>query len=205
MPDSIPDDNRSHPLTISRRTLVKSLGAGFGAVAVWPYLSDSAAEAFATIQASNAPPALAFLTPAQYATLDALTEALIPADDHSPGARAARVADYIDLLLSESSDDIRQGWTAGLSALDAEGKRRFGSPFGTLSEIQARELLTDISRNELSPQTPLEHFFVMTKDATIRGYYSSEIGIHQELTYKGNRMLGEFVGCTHPEHGYTGG
>ena len=43
-----------------------------------------------------------------------------------------------------------------------------------------------------------------TKDATIRGYYTSEIGIHRELTYQGNKFLREFVGCTHPEHGYEG-
>ena len=36
--------------------------------------------------------------------LDALTETIIPADEHSPGAREARVADYIDLLLAESDD-----------------------------------------------------------------------------------------------------
>ena len=35
----------------------------------------------------------------------------------------------------------------------------------------------------------------MTKRAAIHGYYTSEIGIHKELRYKGNQMLPEFVGC----------
>ena len=43
-------------------------------------------------------------------------------------------------------------------------------------------------------QTPLEKFFA-TKQATIHGYYTSEIGIHKELRYKGNQILAEFVGC----------
>lgn len=193
----------THRVTLSRRALVKSLGAGLGAVAVWPYLSDRSAEAFAAIQATNAPPNLAFLTPAQYATLDAFAETIIPADDHSPGARAARVADYVDLLLSESDAETTKWWSDGLAALDDESARRFKAPFAKLTEPQAVELLTALSRNELAPQSPAEHFFVLTKDATIRGYYTSEIGIQQELEYKGNRMLGEFVGCTHPEHGYT--
>jgi hypothetical protein len=38
-------------------------------------------------------------------------------------------------------------------------------------------------------------FFRTTKDATIRGYYTSEIGIQQDLQYKGNQYLPEFVGC----------
>lgn len=199
-----PDADHLQPLTISRRRLVKTLGAGLGGVAVWPYLSDQAAEAFAAIQTTGAPPSLAFLTPAQYTTLDALVETIVPADASSPGARAARVADYIDLLLAESDEETRERWTAGLAALDAEGQRRFKEPFAKLAGPQAVELLTALARNEMKPATPLEHFFVMTKDATIRGYYTSEIGIHQELDYKGNRMLGEFVGCTHPEHGYSG-
>ena len=29
----------------------------------------------------------------------------------------------------------------------------------------------------------------MAKQATIRGYYTSKIGIHQELRYKGNQFL----------------
>lgn len=198
-----PDSGAAHPVRLSRRTLVKSLGAGIGAVAVWPYLSDSAAEAFAAIQSTNAPPSLAFLTPAQYTTVDALAETIIPAEANSPGARAARVADYIDLLLAESDDELRQRWTAGLRSLDEASQKQFQAPFAKLSEAHAVELLKPIAANELKPQTELEHFFVLTKDATIRGYYTSEIGIHQELKYQGNRGIAEFVGCTHPEHGYS--
>jgi hypothetical protein len=195
----------SHPthLRPSRRALIKTLGAGIGAAAVWPYLSDAAAGAFAAIQEAGAPPALVFLTRAQYDTVDALAEAIIPADDHSPGARAARVADYIDLLLFESPEEVRQPWTSGLVALDEACLRRYNTPFARLAGAQAAELLTEVSRNELKPASPLEQFFVTTKDAVIRGYYTSEIGIHQDLRYQGNRMLPQFVGCTHPEHGAT--
>lgn len=35
----------------------------------------------------------------------------------------------------------------------------------------------------------------MTKHATIHGYYTSKIGIHEELRYKGNQFRREFVGC----------
>jgi Gluconate 2-dehydrogenase subunit 3 len=189
------------PAVFSRRAAVKAIGA----IAVWPYLSDRAAEAFATIQATQAPPQLAFLTAAQYRTLDALAETIIPTDDHSPGARDARVADYIDLLLSESDDPTQRAWTAGLALLDAESRRRFTMPYAELTPPQATELLAPLAKNEDSPRVPLEQFFKATKDATIRGYYTSEIGIQKELEYKGNRILGEFVGCTHPEHGYEPG
>ena len=35
----------------------------------------------------------------------------------------------------------------------------------------------------------------MAKQATIRGYYTSKIGIHDDLHYKGNQFLRDFVGC----------
>ena len=196
-----PEQDAAQPVTFSRRTAVKAIGA----IAVWPYVSDRAAEAFATIQASQAPPQLAFLTAAQYTTLGALTETIIPADEHSPGARDARVADYLDLLLAESDDPTQRAWTAGLALLDAESRRRFRVPYAQLTPPQATELLSPLARNEESPTAPLEQFFKTTKDATIRGYYTSEIGIQKELEYKGNRILGQFVGCTHPEHGYEPG
>ena len=194
-------DVDAQAVTFSRRAVVKALGAA----AVWPYLSDSAAEAFAAIQAAQAPPRLAFLTAGQYTILDALTETIIPADEHSPGAREARVADYIDLLLAESDDPTQRAWTAGLAMLDAESRRRFKVPYAQLTPEQATDLLTPLARNEAEPKAPLEQFFKTTKEATIRGYYTSEIGIHKELEYQGNRVLAEFVGCTHPEHGYEPG
>ncbi len=131
----------------------------------------------------------------RFATLQALVEAIIPADERSPGAKQARVADYIDLLLSESEDEVKQEWLDGLAALDAEAKARFGSSFAGLSPASMDRLMADISRHELEPITPLEFFFKTTKRATIHGYYTSEIGIHRELRYKGNQMLPEFVGC----------
>ena len=54
----------------------------------------------------------------------------------------------------------------------------------------------DVSRGPAPvDKTPLELFFVTAKQATVHGYYTSEIGIHQELRYKGNKVLLEFVGC----------
>jgi Gluconate 2-dehydrogenase subunit 3 len=199
--DTRSNPREAQPLPVTRRAVVKALGA----VAVWPYLSDAAAAAFAEIQSQRAAPKLAFLTAGQYATLDALVESIIPTDDQSPGAREARVADYIDLLLAESDDTTQRTWTAGLALLETECRRQFKAPYAKLTPAQMTELLTAISRNEAAPATPLEQFFKSTKDATIRGYYTSEIGIHKDLEYKGNRVLAEFVGCTHPEHGYEPG
>jgi hypothetical protein len=183
------------PGIVTRRAALKAFGTGVGAAALLPWLSEEGLAAFAGIQAASAPPAPKLLSPSQFATLETLVEAIIPADDRSPGAKQARVADYIDLLLSESERERALQWFGGLAALDAESTARFNAPFSRLDAAQADAILQDISRNERSPQSPLEVFFVMTKQAAVQGYYTSEIGIHQELRYQGNKFLREFVGC----------
>jgi hypothetical protein len=203
VPEQSPQAHGGSQGAVSRRAALKTLGATAGAVAMWPYVSRESAEAFALIQKTRAAPKLVFLTRAQYATVDAIAETIIPADDHSPGARAARVADYIDLLLSESDTATKEAWTSGVAALDGASGERFKTTFAKSTPAQQLELLTELSKNEADPQTPLEKFFKTTKDATIHGYYTSEIGIHKELQYQGNKFLPEFVGCTHPEHGYV--
>ena len=177
---------------VSRRSALKALGS---TAALLPALSPDGLLTFARIQAGNAPPTLKVLSTPDFRTLEALVEAIIPADERSPGAKDARVADYIDLLLSESDDEVALQWMGGLAALNQEAALRFRRPFVGLDAAQVDSVLAAISKNELDPGTPLEHFFVMTKQATIRGYYSSEIGIHRELRYKGNQFLQEFVGC----------
>lgn len=184
--------------TVSRRTAIKALGASAGA-AFLPWLSEENAQAFATLQSTQATPTLKVLSPAQYATVETLVEAIIPADERSPGAKEARVADYIDLALSESEDTLRQQFLEGLAALDAEAVTRGGAAFAKLTPAQVETFLTELARNERPPEgaqvTPAEKFFVSAKQATIHGYYTSEIGIHKELRYKGNQILAEFVGC----------
>jgi hypothetical protein len=186
---------QARPDPITRRAVLKAIGGSAGAVALLPWLSEQGLLAFAQIQDANAVPHPRLLTAAQFATLETLVEAIIPADDRSPGAKQARVADYIDLLLSESDPDRVLQWIGGLAALDAEATARFQAPFSSLNEGQVDAMLQQISRNERAPESPLDAFFVMTKQATIQGYYTSEIGIHQELHYKGNKFLREFVGC----------
>ena len=187
--------------TMSRRSILKALGTGAGAIGLVPWLSDEGLAAFMETQKAGAhkaaAPALKVLTRAQYASIEALVDAIIPTDEHSPGAKEARVTDYIDLLLSEQ-EEAKTAWIDGLAALEAESNSRFKSPLSKLKGEQMETLLTDISRNEKAPaekQTPLEKFFVTTKNATVFAYYTSEIGIHKDLHYQGNQFVMEFQGC----------
>jgi hypothetical protein len=189
--------------TVTRRDALKAFATSVGAVIATPALSEAAwAQAVAVRQQAAAAPAtgLKFFTAAQHHTVDVLSELIIPADERSGGASAAKVADFIDYLLSGAADAERATWRDGLTALDAAATQRFKRSFAEAAPDQQVTLLTEISKNEASPKTPLERLFVAAKERTIQGYYTSEIGIHKELGYRGQQFINEFIGCTHPEH-----
>src|SRR5437773_6930118 len=114
---------------VSRRAALRRIGAGAGALTLLPFLSDEGLAAFVHIQGTKAAPSLKVLSPSQYATLEALVEAIIPADERSPGAREARVADYFDLVLSEAQPSLKEEWLGGAAALGPPAAPGLGEAF----------------------------------------------------------------------------
>ena len=85
-------------------------------------------------------------------------------------------------------------WRDGLGRIDALSHEMHGHSFMQSKPHQRVALLTRIAKNEQKPETPDEHFFGELKSHTARAYYTSKIGIHQEMEYKGNVLLPEFAG-----------
>jgi len=136
-----------------------------------------------------------FFTEPEYALVDELSEILIPADDHSPGARAAAVANFIDAYLAEAFDDTsRTAWRTGLAGVDTLAQSLHGQPFMKLPADQRVDVVTKMAANERTPGTDAEKFFHELKRAVVGAYYSSDIGIHKEMEYKGNTILEEYAG-----------
>jgi hypothetical protein len=132
---------------------------------------------------------LQFFTEEENALLDQLMEMIIPADGHSPGAHAAKTSQFADLMVASSEDGVRQEWRNGLRTFREQATN--SSPEQTLEKAAA---------NEGNPRTDLERFFALVKSMTVNGYYTSKIGIEQEMEYIGNTYVAEFPECTHPEH-----
>lgn len=185
-----------------------------------------------------------FFTPAEFALLDELTELIIPTDEHSPGARAAGVALYLDRRIAETNPAIteyakeRQTWRTGLKLVDQISREMNGKIFmdatgeqriAVLTRMAEEEPRSEPPRRQPNPPQPGEQplqqppgqpgevykeggqnrpeqknpgptrksegqFFTFLKSRAARAYYTSEIGLHKELEYKGNQYLQEFVG-----------
>ena len=172
---------------LSRRDLIK-LGAAATLTATL-----SVGETLAQPAAAATVPA--FFTQDEFALLDELSDLIIPTDRHSPGAKAAKVAAYIDFRLSEAFDENDKAvWRDGLKLVEQVARAMHGKTFVQSSEAERVAVLTRMAQKEDQPQNPEEVFFAVLKGAVVRGYYTSEIGIKQEMEYKGNSYLAEFVG-----------
>lgn len=132
---------------------------------------------------------LQFFSEEESRLLDELMEMIIPADAHSPGAHEARTNLFADLMVFTSSDAVKKQWRDGLQAIGQEG-----------AHSSLAEALHKAAAGEEDPQTAEQHFFVALKQMTVNGYYTSAIGIHQEMEYVGNTYLAAYPECTHAEH-----
>lgn len=117
-----------------------------------------------------------FLQPREVETLRRLAALMIPADERSGGAGAAKVEEYVDFVLSHAQPALQARWRSGLKRF-----RRFD---------EAR--LRRAAANEFAPRTTEERFFVLLKDAVVEGFYTSQEGITKELGYRGYTFLREF-------------
>ena len=152
--------------------------------------------AASTAKSDQGKSATHFFTPAQLALVEELSETIIPADSHSGGAKAAKVADYIDKVLRETIDETQKSlWREGLRLIEIMSQHYHGKSFiGSTAEGRIA-VLTVLSDNSKLTELPEVRFFNDLKELTVTGYYTSKIGIHDELEYKGNRILQEYVGC----------
>lgn len=154
--------------------------------------------------AAPEPGAPLFFTKDEFALLDTLAELIIPTDDHSPGAHAAGVAAYLDRSVAEAFlPEDKTNWRKGLASVDALSESMHDKPFLKTSKSQQIAVLEKMSAKEKhgphqegaeQNETEPEKFFGQLKESTVFAYYTSSIGIHQEINYKGNVLLDQFVG-----------
>ena len=197
---------------MNRRDALRLLTAG----AVLPALTP---ELFAFFQQAH--PAgsysLRTLNPHQNDTVVAMIDQIIPATD-TPGAKDARVNEFIDVILTEwANDEERRNFLNGLADMDKQSSELFGKDFASASSSQQVALLRSMDdaaavlraeRQRHAPNTIPEpdtqlkgDFFSVLKNITLHGYYTSEVAITRELNPE-NRgvyeiiMPGAFHGCT---------
>lgn len=189
--------------SITRRDILRTLAFGAVGGSVLQVIPAEAAEYIHQMVHKDKAAAPAgkytpkYFSAAQYATLIALCDAIIPRDEKSGGAVEAGAPEFIDLLTSENPEyQLKLG--GGLFWLDGFCTDRYGNVFLECSPAQRKEVLDLIAFRKNAKKDPaLSHgvaFFAFLRSLTCDGYYTSKIGI-ADLGYLGNTALSEFPGC----------
>lgn len=179
--------------TITRRDALQRLALAIAAAGVIDTLDAREAHA-AAHQAAAAtggryrPTALSAHA---FATLERLTDLIVPADD-KPGALQAGVAPWIDTLLAVNAD-LKAKYTSGLAWLDSAIAANGARDFVSATPAQQTALLDVIAfrRNRTTENAGGVDFFVLARRMTCDGFYTSTVGMRD--VYLGNTPQASFV------------
>jgi gluconate 2-dehydrogenase gamma chain len=148
---------------------------------------------------AGTPPASHTLNAHQYATVKTMAEMIIPRTD-TPGAADVGAAEFIDLILTEWSDEKeRNRFLSGLADVDARSQSLFSKDFVSSSSTQQADILIALGEKlfeETPPgaraqrrqgdwaSRPNESFYFMLRRLTLTAYYTSEAGATGELHFQ---------------------
>ena len=175
--------------SISRRSAIKGaatlVGGALGASAVGPFLARAAA-------AADEQAAPLFFDDRQFELLGQVVDLVIPETD-TPGALAAGVHYFIDLMMAEWASAERQNrYVEGLHAIDARALSGGVGKFVDMAPGEQLELLRTIDEEAFAADAP-DTFFREFKRMVLFAYYSSEAGATVELQYE--PLIPEYKAC----------
>ena len=181
---------------MDRRELVSLLGAaGLAGLACRP---DRSGDNPSLQRAQGGPPyQFKALDAHQAATVAVLVDCIIPATE-TPGAAAAGVPEFIDVIVGEwYHPDERTQFLAGLAKLDQRSVAAGAGRFVELGGEQQVALLETVeseafAARKADPKAPTP-FWLRLKSLTVYGYYNSAVGSLQELDRPA--IPGRFDGC----------
>ena len=105
-----------------------------------------------------------------------VADIIIPTTD-TPGAKAAGVEQFIVRVMRDCyRREEQEKFYAGLAKLDADSRTMRGKGFAELDVAGKNDMIKKAAGNN-------EAFFILMKQLTVAGYFTSEIGATQALEY----------------------
>lgn len=131
-----------------------------------------------------------YFQPHEMATIALLCDIILPADDKSGSATQAAVPDFIEFIAKDMPYH-QVPLRGGLMWLDHEANKRFGKVFKDCTNQDQLSIIDDIAypdRAKDKPElAPGVKFFTNIRNLTLTGFYTSKMGVIDDLGYQGNR------------------
>jgi hypothetical protein len=124
--------------------------------------------------------------------LGEIAEIIIPSTKKSPGAKAANIVEFMQTIVSDCYSLEEQ-------KVFMEGLNQIPKDFHRFSAQKKWDFVLDLDTTAGQTNNPevQPHYFTMIKQLTTWGYFTSEVGLTQELGY--NPIPGKYVGCVNYE------
>jgi gluconate 2-dehydrogenase gamma chain len=147
-------------------------------------------------QIKNAAYSPKFFTPAEYSSMERLTEMIIPSDGGA-GSREAGVSEFVDFMVW-SDPSLQYRFRFGLGWLDAHSERMHSKTFMALEPNGQNEILRHLAYQKEFREGEEDGrlFFGLMREYTLMGFYTSRVGL-EELDYPGLKFYSESPSCPH--------
>jgi hypothetical protein len=198
---------------MDRRELIKQIALLTGGIVI-------GSEVFLTGCKSGGSTEIGF-TPANISLLDEVGETILPATSTSPGAKAAKIGEFMKTIVTDCYEEKEQTiFNEGIGKLEQACKKATGKSFMECSAEERTKFLieldteakahqkkktdfdnaeVEIQKREKAQGVKYEkkkmdaHYFTMMKQLTVWGYFTSKEGLTKALRF--NPVPGKYEGC----------
>ena len=132
------------------------------------------------------------------AWLDEVADTILP-DTKTPGAKAAKVGQFMTVMVNDCYDETDQKtFTDGMAKINELSKKDYSKNFMEVAPADRLKLLTTLDKEQKDytknkKKEDQAHYFNLMKQLTLLGYFTSEIGCTQTRRYV--PVPGKFEGC----------
>lgn len=179
---------------MNRRDAIARVGLLFGGTVI-------GADLFLSGCTKRPEEAVAWLdfSPNTVALLDEVGETILPTTAASPGAKEARIGEFMKAIVTDCYEEKDQHvFMDGIGKLNEASNKKFDKNFIKLESQEKHDLLVELDKEakdykaSKKKEDP-EHYFTMMKQLTLWGYFTSEVGSKKALRYL--PLPGKYEGC----------
>jgi hypothetical protein len=136
-------------------------------------------------------------SPEVLSLLDEIGETMLPASASSPGAKEARIGEFMKVMVTDCySPDEQKKFFDGITTVQQVARKNYDADFVSLNAEQKTSLMLAFDQEARKVENGDDgsaHFFTMLHQLTVWGFFSSEPGATKALRFV--PIPGRYDGC----------